>query len=484
MPTGKQGLTQVAFRCKSQRVRDGILQDKRFMQDAKLFGYQGAGLTSIHLDASGMKVDKTVAVEAIVMNKALFKDTNRVAILGIDGTAIPSTDNDEDGSLKNHLGLSKACGSILALIRNNGMVVFNTGNKAVLQMQRILPCLHSDLDLVDGVFLVAQAGTVAYRFQKTDGGASGAVVIAQRISEWTKLSRSVASLHAAQKVKEELLATPLLPFVADSDWKGARSRALAQIQVYVGRPLDNSGGPVIVDDPYRRKLPALMTATASTDGGTGGGPQKWYQDAGLEASLSLFADLDEDLLLCPGGCKDYTTITDKQMKALEIIMDEMLLPAHEIEQAKIANELEDRVVAEEILQMSKTTTPSSKEVSTNAPTIKPTPMGSTAQSVDSAEAPNDAPTTKPVESVTKPPQSIGGSTTEPEVIQMITAKEDDGLPPARKDSHDASSIKVAVGQKGGIQKQAGDDGSQKSSASCYSRALGLVAVCISRLVMS
>lgn len=302
VPTGKSSLTQIALKvdARFKKQRKIILQDQRFQAASQGFNCKEAGSTTIEMDVSGYDIDKTAAVKAVAQNPGSFRHgASRVAILDVDGTTMAKNAH-KTNNVANHLGQSKAKAAIHEIISKGGLVVLNSGNMAMLQIQRLLPAFTNSPELLHGLFLIAQGGTVGYRFDFKHNK-----FIAKRMEEWNVLVEQ--AVHGTDRFRT-------LPFVADDEWEGNRATSRVQLQVYVGDPkkaAEGLPGPIIVTDTFRGDLPALVMASGTEESGD------LYQDEGLAVALAGFASVPESYLANP----TEEVLGDRLQKVLSLIVD-------------------------------------------------------------------------------------------------------------------------------------------------------------------
>eukprot|EP00658_Telonema_sp_P-2_P077059 TRINITY_DN6885_c0_g1_i1.p1 TRINITY_DN6885_c0_g1~~TRINITY_DN6885_c0_g1_i1.p1 ORF type:complete len:305 (+),score=51.21 TRINITY_DN6885_c0_g1_i1:229-1143(+) len=201
-----------------------------------------AGRTSIELATIGERlpftINKTTAAEMLDLHGHQIVDglhsrrdqRGPLIVLDMDGT-VARKDAGHDNTIGNNLSNSRAIHAVKAAIRGEGssrrpgIVAINTGNKALLQIQRILAGFGpEEAGLLERMLLVAQGGSVAYRFR-----ARGVSVCVERVAQWD-------SWH--DTLKQDLDRLPVedrghTPLYVDDELGGNESRYPGQLQVHV-----------------------------------------------------------------------------------------------------------------------------------------------------------------------------------------------------------------------------------------------------------
>ena len=142
-------------------------------------------------------------------------------------------------------------------------MAINSGNKAMLQIQRILAAFRpapADIQLVRRLLLVAQGGTVAYRFMP---GPREDRLVVQQVQEWEGWYGSMVRDMTRSTIAEHDEHAPLY---CDDELGGNESRYKFQLQVHVPNT-DTDNERTSLEEVERG--PSVIKASVRQDKGTG-----------------------------------------------------------------------------------------------------------------------------------------------------------------------------------------------------------------------
>ena len=143
-----------------------------------------------------------------------------------------------------------------------GIVAINTGNQALLQQRRLIAAFSSDqndLNLLKRCILVAQGGTVAFRFVPEKWNDT-VMIRVERIKEW---GTKVMTMNSEPEDSRSWLR----PLCCDDELGGNESTYPRQIQVHV--PVNTSGTASISKTALSSGERNVVRSAFPQDHGTG-----------------------------------------------------------------------------------------------------------------------------------------------------------------------------------------------------------------------